>query len=352
MCAATKASRVGKKSNISTMVYFDDDVPDGVSMVSTGAQLAVFFAIVAIINALFGIFGDVCNNTVQASCSRGFLFVHHFLDMLLCLVGVYAVGACFVIKAKHEDLVRSYWPWIRESFEDDVTIPEAADMIDTRIMTVAALCSFLIVSLACGAVASARLLGVEAVTRHILMVTNSFTAVFGMGMQLMALRAALNGYGWSVLIVLGLVGGVSSLLGVVGVIGVWTNRPELLTWQFRGSVPVAFLTLVLAFEALVWQPREWVHAKLGALQRQWGLISEKEAVTLLETHVGMIALMALVACSLMVLNLVCTRLLISRLVIGAQYHRVSSQDIDMDYMDETGAAFEIGDDDDDMEIAP
>ena len=40
--------------------------------------------------------------------------------------------------------------------------------------------------------------------------------VFGMGMQLMALRAALNGYGWSVLIVLGLVGGVSSLLGVVG----------------------------------------------------------------------------------------------------------------------------------------
>ena len=102
MCAATKASRVGKKSNISTMVYFDDDVPgpcrsgprlpcacaaaarvagrfgmhplwpasrrspqtararaDGVSMVSTGAQLAVFFAIVAIINALFGIFGDV-----------------------------------------------------------------------------------------------------------------------------------------------------------------------------------------------------------------------------------------------------------------------------------------------------
>ena len=32
---------------------------DGVSMVSTGAQLAVFFAIVAIINALFGIFGDV-----------------------------------------------------------------------------------------------------------------------------------------------------------------------------------------------------------------------------------------------------------------------------------------------------
>ena len=35
----------------------------------------------------------------------------------------------------------------------------------------------------------------------------------------------------------------------------WTNRPELLTWQFRGSVPVAFLTLVLAFEALVWQPR-------------------------------------------------------------------------------------------------
>ena len=29
-----------------------------------------------------------------------------------------------------------------------------------------------------------------------------------------------------------------------------------------------------------------MHAKLGALQRQWGLISEKEAVTLLETHVG------------------------------------------------------------------
>ena len=41
-----------------------------------------------------------------------------------------------------------------------------------------------------------------------------------------------------------------------GVIGVWTNRPQLLTWQFRGSVPLAFLTLVLAFEALVWQPSE------------------------------------------------------------------------------------------------
>lgn len=134
---------------------------------------------------------------------------------------------------------------------------------------------------------------------------------------------------------IGLTGMISGSLGVWGFVGAYTERTGLLKAQMCCTVPVTLTIVGLALEALFWDKMD-LKGKLNHLGRrmngEFGAVSDEQAALMLQSHLVLMGLLALLMGFLVLLNLCCTRVLIQRISLdGRGYGLVASDDLDAEY---------------------
>lgn len=93
----------------STTVLQEIAAPEGAIFVGSSARVMMCLGAAVAFNSVFGFLGDAFER-------RELLFIHHFILLILAIAMIYTVIFCFIFQGYAKDLIRSYWPWIKESF--------------------------------------------------------------------------------------------------------------------------------------------------------------------------------------------------------------------------------------------
>jgi hypothetical protein len=249
---------------------------------------------------------------------------------------LYAVGFCLTMSEYAKVMVRSYWPWIKKSFPKEMTLTMVHGSIDDWLGTGAALGALLAMSLWSGVVASARLLGLKLLAKQMLIMTNLVSIIVGVGVTIASVGYSANGYSMGPTIMIGVLGVLCTMVGCWGFVGAYTERMGLLRLQMFVTVPLSCLIFGLGLEALLYDRldlRGKVQDLGKHLSKHLGRVSDEQAALMIQSHVVLMGLMALMMGVLVICNLCCTCLLIQRLQLdGRGYAQVSTtDDLDTDY---------------------
>ena len=220
--------------------------PEGAEFVGATANMAIGFGMVVLISSCFGFLGDAYQR-------RTLLFIHHFVTLVLGVAMIYAVLFCFIFRAYAQQMLRQYWPWIRQSFPEGMLMHDAQEELKERLGTVAVLCVMTTMSLWSGVLASGRLLGLRLLAKQMLLMSNGLTTLCGMTTSACAFVSYFF-LGYSAASVLGIwfCGACITGLGGLGFIGSYTERAGLLRAQMLLTVPMVLLLLFGGLEAVFW----------------------------------------------------------------------------------------------------
>jgi hypothetical protein len=321
-----------RRSDSDTTVESDVAAPEAASFVSSYARLMIFLGGCIAVSALFGFAGDAYHR-------RELLFVHHFVVLLLALTSLYAIAFCWYWSDTAGQMLRSYWPWLRQSFPRKMQVKDATNLLDHRVRGSIAMFCLVSMSLWSGVVASARLLGLKMLAKQMLIITNILIALLGLVCSVASIALLLSGFSYVMVVALALVGGLIGALGIFGFVGAYTERAGLLKTQMCCTYPTAALVLLLGLECAFWDKLDLKSkgANIGKKLRDMGRMSDNQAVESLHSHYVLLGLFAIMAGVFMVLNLCCTKVLIQRLQLdGRGYAPVSAEDLDEDYGPEGG----------------
>lgn len=321
-CMSLETNPEHLRNNSNTVIQ-NVQAPDGADFLGWPSDLSIGFGLVVVISSIFGFLGDAFKR-------RTLLFIHHFVLLLLGIAMIYAVVMCFVYKEYAHDMLRTYWPWIKFNWGREVELHDVQTLVKENLGRVAVLCTMTTMSLWSGVVASGRLLGLRLLAKQMLVMTNALTLIFSTTLSITALVAYLSGYAATTVIVVMLLGMLSSLVGLLGFIGAATERAGFLRAQMYITAPLVLLLLIGGLEALFWD-QAGLRQKAKALAGSLGKMAPNAAVDMLEVHFVFVGLMALMVMVLIILNLCCTRVLLQRLSVdGRYYERVSVVDDDLE----------------------